>query len=249
AGTDVSKAFHNFLTKREVSNLVFLEKNEGQFRISITSFNEKETIIEPNQKAWSVTNKAWTEALKILHRSTSTQLKKQNLLINDAPELGLTINPILGKRNEFYAVDLKVDPLAVPMFGDEAIDKELEALFVANYPYKYKLMEPGTTEKEMRKQGYLYVVYFIHTRGSVAKELLGYNLSNSESALVSITFPEGPRQSQLKNISASTPVFKVYFKHIDSGNIFLGNKWDADVTWQQALLNNIRGMKAELRIE
>jgi hypothetical protein len=30
---------------------------------------------------------------------------------------------------------------------------------------------------------------------------------------------------------------------------FLEPKWDADVTWQQALLNQIKGMKLELRID
>ena len=104
------------------------------------------------------------------------------------------------------------------------------------------MTEPGIPEKELRKQGQLYVLGFIHARGSVAKELLGYDMTKSESALLSVTFPDG--QQQLKNIPSNTPVFKFYFKHIDSGNVFLGTKWDADVTWQQALINHIRGMKA-----
>lgn len=246
AGVDVTRAFHAFLTKREISNIIFLEKKENNFRISITAFNGHENIVEPKQAAWSVTHKQFDEALKVMFRATAVGLKRENLLINSAVEMGLTINPILGKRNDFFAVDLKVDPLAVPMFGDEALDTELEALMAANYPFKYKLIEPGTTEKDMRKQGYYYVVRFIHTRGSIAKELLGYNTDKTETALVSVTYPgEG---QQLKNIPANTPVFKVYFKHIDSQNVFLGTKWDADLTWQQALLNGIRGLKTEMRI-
>jgi hypothetical protein len=31
--------------------------------------------------------------------------------------------------------------------------------------------------------------------------------------------------------------------------VFLGTKWDADLTWEEALLNQINGMKAELRLE
>lgn len=246
AGADVAKTFADYLTKREVSNLVFLEKNENSFRISATKFTNTEKIVEPKASAWSVSNKSFLEALKVMYRSATVKLKKQNLLVNELPEVGLPINLILGKRNEFFAVDLKVDPLAVPKFGDAAMDKELEEIFATNFPYKYKLVEAGTSEKEMRKQGLLYVVYFIHTRGAVAKELLGYNTIKSETAFVSVTFPE--HQQQLKNIPANQPVYKVYFKHIDSQNVFLGNKWDADLTWQQALLNNIRAMKAELRI-
>ena len=144
----------------------------------------------------------------------------------------------------FLLTDLKVDPLAVPKTGDEAIDKELEEIFKNNYPLKFKMTEPGIPEKELRKQGQLYVLGFIYARGSVTKELLGYDMTKSESALLSVTFQDG--QQQLKNIPSNTPVFKFYFKHIDSGNVFLGTKWDADITWQQALLNHIRGMKARI---
>jgi hypothetical protein len=246
ASKDVSKAFSDYLTKREITNLIFLEKNDQEYKLTITTFAAKETIIEPNQSAWLTSNRLLAEALKTLYRTASNQQKKQNLLINDAPETEAKINPILGKRNEFYATDLKVDPLAIPKTGDEVIDKELEEIFTANYPLKFKMTEPGVAEKDLRKQGQLYVMGFIYTRGSVAKELLGYDMSKTESALLSVTYPEA--QQQLKNIPSNTPVFKFYFKHIDSGNVFLGTKWDADLTWQQALINHIRGMKAELRL-
>ena len=71
-------------------------------------------------------------------------------------------------------------------------------------------------------------------------------MSKGESALISVTYPNG--QQQLKSFSANTPVYKFYFKHIDSGNVFLGTKWDADLTWEQALKNQIKGFKAELKV-
>ncbi|HMG92404.1 MAG TPA: hypothetical protein VK589_20240 [Chryseolinea sp.] len=245
AGMDVTKAFGDYLNKREVTNLLFVHKSEEVFRIIITAYNGKETVIDKQQPAWSRSNNNFNEALKELYRASSSQ-RKQNLLINEMPETGLKINPILGNRNEFYAIDLKVDPLAVPKTGDVAIDKELEEIFKMYYPLKYKMTEPGTPEKELRKQGSLYVVCFVRTRGVVAKDLLGYDTSKSESALVSVTYPDN--QQQLKNIGSNTPVYKFYFKHIDSGNVFFGTKWDADLTWQQALINQIKGMKAELRL-
>jgi hypothetical protein len=246
ASSDVTKAFGDYLEKREITNLFFLEKNESDYRITTTSFNGKESIIDPAQKAWSASNSNLQEALKELYRLASSQQKKQNLLINAQAETGLTINPILGKRNEFFAIDTKVDPLAVPMTGDEAVDKELEAIFTNNYSLKFKMTPPGTAERDLRKQGLLYVICVIRTRDVIAKELLGYERNKSESAIVSVTYPNN--QQQLKNITSNTSVYKFYFKHIDSGNIFLGTKWDADLTWQQALLNQLRGMKAELRL-
>ena len=246
AGKDITKAFGDYLLKREIMNLLFIEKGDEEYRITVTPFNGKETVMDQKQAAWSSSNRILTEVLKALYRATSGQQGRQNLLINDLPEVDLEINPILGKRNEFFAMDLKVDPLAVPKTGDEIIDKELEEIFQANYPLKYKLAEAGTSEKDLRKQGFLYVVCLVHTRGVVAKELLGYDMSKSESALVSVTYPD--IQQQLKNISSNTPIYKFYLKHIDSGNVFFGTKWDADLTWQQALLNQIKGMKAELRL-
>jgi len=245
AGKDVTKAFSEYFVKREIINLLFIEKDEQGFRIIATFYNGKESVIDQKQVAWSKANSNLSEALKDLFRTASSQ-KKQNLLINDAPEMGLQINPIGGNRNEFFAIDLKVDPLAVPKTGDELVDKQLEEIFRMHYPLKYKMTEPGTSEKDLRKQGLLYVVCWIHTRGNVAKDLLGYDMSKSESALVSVTYPEN--QQQLKNISSNTPVYKFYFKHIDSGNVFFGTKWDADLTWEQALLNQLKGMKAELRL-
>jgi hypothetical protein len=246
AGKDVAKVFSDQLIKREIANFAIVQKTDTDYRLTITSFNRKESLVDKGQSAWTLSNKTLTEALKSLQRSTSTGLNKTNLLINTLPEIGLTLDPIIGKRNEFYAVDMKVDLVAIPKFGDEALDKELEQIVTANFPFKFKLTDPGVSEKELRKQGMLYVMNMIHTRAKMAQELLGYNTAKSESAVVSVTYPDG--QQQLRNIPANMPVYKVYFKHIDSGNVFLGTKWDADLTWQSALLNQIRGMKTELRL-
>ncbi len=246
ASKDITRAFSDYLIKREITNLVFIEKGDEGYRITITLYSGKEDIITPGQSAWSTSHRVLTEALKTLGRTASSGQKKENLLINDAPETDAVINPILGKRNEFYATDLTVDLLAVPKTGDEAIDRELEEIFNNHYPRKFKMSEPGIAEKELRRQGHLYVMAFVHTRGTVARELLGYDMSKSESAFLSVTYSDG--QQQLKNIPGNTPVFKFYFKHIDSGNVFLGTKWDADLTWQQALINHIVGMKTELRL-
>ena len=246
ASKDVSKAYSAYLAKREITNLVFIEKSENGYRITITLFSGKEDIVTAGQPAWSTSHRLLTEALKALGRTASSGQKKENLLINDAPETEAVINPIMGKRNEFYATDLTVDLLAVPKTGDETIDRELEEIFKNNYTLKFKMTEPGVTEKELRRQGHLYIMSFVYSRGEVARELLGYDMSKSESAFLSVTYSEG--QQQLKNIPGNNPVFKFYFKHIDSGNVFLGTKWDADITWQQALINHIVGMKTELRL-
>jgi hypothetical protein len=245
-GKDVSTAFADQFVKREIAHIAILEKSELEYKLTFLKFNGKPSLIEQDQPGWVVTNKNLTEALKYIQYTVSSGLKKTNLLINDLPEYGAFANPILGKRNEFYAVDMKVDLVAIPKFGNEAMDKELEQIISANFPFKYKMTEPGVAEKELRKQGLLYTMCVVHTRVQIAQQLLGYSIAKSETAVVSVTYPAG--QQQLRNIPTNTSVYKIYFKHIDSGNAFLGTKWDADLTWQDALLNQIRGMKRELRL-
>ena len=246
AGKDVIRGFYTFLTRREIANLIFAEKSSEGYRITITPFNGKENILSQDQPAWSLSNRLLLEVLKTLNRDALATLKRKNLLINDFPENDQTINPITGKRNEFYAGDMKVDLVAIPKFGVDSLDQQLTSILEEHFPFEYRIVEPDISEKDLRKQGMLYVFCMLHARAVVARQLLQYPSSPAETAYVSITYPGDTPQA--KNIGFNTPVFKIYFKHIDSGKVFLGNKWDADTSWQQALINHIKGMKAELRL-
>lgn len=245
AGRDVAAALARYLNSREIAHLILVQKNPSGFILNIAEYNKKANFFELNQPTWRGENQSLEELLQNLYKNTFSGLKRENFLINDFPENGLTVNPIDGKRNEFYAIDLKVDPLAVPKFGNEEMDRELEEI-MKNYPYKYTLTDPNLSEADLRKQGLLFVLRFVHARAKVAKRVMGYDMTKSESAVVSITYPDS--EPQLKNIHANSEVYKFYFKHIDSENVFLGTKWDADTSWQQALMNQIKGFKLELRI-
>jgi hypothetical protein len=245
AGRDVSVAVAQYLIAREINNLAVIHKKDGQYVLYLTEFNKKANFVEQDQATFTSSNTSLDELLRNVYRVAANSLKRENLLINDYPETGLTINPINGRRADYFAIDLKVDPLAVPKFGNEEMDKEL-AEIMKNYPFKYTLTEAGLAESELRKQGYLFVLRFVHARDKVAKAVMGYDMTKSESAIVSITYPD--KQPQVKNIPANEEVYKFYFKHIESGNVYLGTKWDADTTWQQALINQIKGFRSEMKI-
>ena len=98
----------------------------------------------------------------------------------------------------------------------------------------------------MRRQGFHYVLAFVHTRGNIAKEILGYDISKGDKNYVSITFPSG--QLHLKIIPREKKIYKFYFRHIDNGNVFLGTKWDADEAWHDALRNHVIGFKHEAHL-
>ena len=244
AGRDPSVALAEYLNAREISHIVVLEKDNG-YGLYIVKYNNMADLFAENENAWYRKERSLDVLLQGLFRAANNSLTRENMLINEYPELGMPLNLFKGRRSDFFAIDLKVDPLAVPKSGDEAMDRELEEI-MKSYPYKYKLTEPGLSEAQIRQDGSYYVLRFVYARDKAAQHLLGYDAAKSQSAIVSVTYP-GDRP-ELKNIPANAMVYKFYFKHIDSGNIFLGTKWDADVTWQQALINQLKAFKAELKV-
>ncbi|HET7180106.1 MAG TPA: hypothetical protein VFI14_10280 [Chryseosolibacter sp.] len=245
AGRDPSVALAEYLNSREISHILIFQKENG-YSLHIAAYNNLATLFDVDTPAWFRTERTLDVLLQTLFRMANSSLKRENLLINDYPELAMPLNIFKGRRSDFFAIDLKVDPLSVPKYGDEGMDREL-AEIVKGYPFEYKLTEAGLSEAQIRQGGSYYVLRYVYARDKAAQQLLGYNVTKSQSAIVSVTYPENSTP-HLKNISADTPVYKFYFKHIDSGNIFLGTKWDADVTWQQALINQLRAFKAELKI-
>ena len=246
AGKDITSAFAEYFDSRQVSFLVFLQKSESGYQFTVSAFNQSPELFPNGQAGWQLKNKKISDLMTNIWQDAWRSQKKANYLINDLPETDIVVDAIRGSRQEFYAVDLKVDNLAVPKFGDEAMDKELDEFLLANYPLKYKIVDANSNEQELRNKGFLYVLCFVHTRGTAAKEVLGYDLSKGEKSYASITFPEG--QLKLKIMRSEEPVYKFYFRHIDNGNIFLGTKWDADTKWLDALRNHIIGFKQELKI-
>lgn len=243
---DVQKVFSEYLVKREIKYLAFLKKNTDGIAFTFTEFIKAKELIKPGQPAWTITGKNIQEVSLDIYRTALNSQKRVNMLVSPLPELDLMLRFLKGTRGEYFAVDLKIDKLAIIKFGNLELDSALENIFKAHYPFKYQLFEPGTDEAEIRNKGFLYMLSLIHTRSYAAMELLDYNMSKAGSVIASVSYPNG--QMQLKTIAADEPVYKFYFKQLQNGNVYLGTKWDADSDWQQALLNQIKGLKAELRM-
>lgn len=246
AGNDMQKAFSAYFTSRQVKYVIILEKANDVFFFTATLLGKESNLFDSGQLAWRVSNTRIDNLMLTIWQDSWRSQKKQNFLINDLPETDIFVDPFKGRRGAYYAIDLRVDNLAVIKFGNEQMDKELEQFFLDNYPLKYKIVEAGSNEQELRKQGFHYVLRFVHTRGVIAREVLSYDLSKEEKNYVSITFPTG--QLQLKVIPREKVIYKFYFRHIDTGNVYLGTKWDADDTWLQALRNHVLAFKQEARL-
>lgn len=245
AGGDAEKAHTKYLTRREISFIVFIQKKSSGFSCSITAYNNKPDFIDDGQTAWSIHASTLLQLMNEIYRTALSSYQKKNLLINEVAETELPVRVVEGQRNERYAYDLKIDNLAVPKFTDSVATHELSEIF-KTYPLRYQLTDNAMSDRDLRNKGFLYVLCVVHGRSGVAKELLDYTVNQSESAFVSVTYPGA--EMQLKNIPAETEVYKFYVRHIDSGNVFLSTKWDADTSWQQALQNLIKGLKAEMKL-
>ncbi|GIV37094.1 MAG: hypothetical protein KatS3mg032_1473 [Cyclobacteriaceae bacterium] len=245
ASDEVTSAFAAHFSQREIASLIFVVHRENLWHLTVTAFTGSPALVPGNQPAWHVADSRLAEALNALYRTALNQYRRQNWLIADVPEFTKTISLFTGNRNERFAYDLKVDGLAVEKTGEAAFDAALEEIMQA-YPLKYKIVERNTPVAELRRQGLTYVLRLVYARNIVLRELLGYAVNPGENALTSVTFSNG--QEQIKTLPAHAYVYKVYVRHLDFGHVYLGPKWDADTTWQQALMNFIFGMRTDMRI-
>ncbi len=246
AGHDVRKAYASYLTNRGIKFLILFQKDEKGYRLIFCYFNGKKDLVDANSVAWKQENVSLNELLRTVYRFAVSNLKKQNYLINDFPEMDISINPFIGRINESFSVEVKSFKTAIPKFGNAADDAELEAYLKANFPLKYELVDADATEESLYAKGFRTILRFVHARGIVAKQILGYDVTQVARSLPSAVFVNN--EVQIKTIPSTEVIYKFYFKNIEYGNVFLGNKWDADLTWQDALRNHIQAYKINQKI-
>jgi hypothetical protein len=244
AGPDPVRAFTTYLTSRAIGFLIFFEKDKD-YSLTFVAYNNTRDLVTISAPAWKQSNHSLTDMLTTIYRSAITNQKKQNLLINDYPETDITLKYFIGRRNESHTSDVVSFKVAVAKWGDEKADAELAEILKEHFPVKYELVDPKLEERELGSRGFRTVLRFVHTRGSVAKEILGYDLSQLAHSLSTVYFVNG--EADVKTIPANETIYKFYVKHIEYGNIFLGKGWDADITWQDALKNHLQAMRESLK--
>jgi hypothetical protein len=246
AGHDSRKAYASYFSTRGIKFLIFFQKNPRGFLFTFCNFNGSKEFMDKNSPAWQQENSSLNELLKTIYRFAVSNLKKQNFLINDFPEMDIRINPFIGRINESFTMEVKSFKTAIPKFGNETDDAELAAYLKENLPVKYELVDPLVDEGALLAKGFRTILRFVHTRGLVAKDVLGYDITQVARSLPTAMVVNN--QVQIKTIPSEQVVYKFYFRNIEYGNVFLGPKWDADITWQDALRNHIQALKINQKI-
>lgn len=276
AGEAVTGAIAENFNKRKIESIVLLDKTRQQSgemlnSMIITAFNGSETFLDHGQKAWFNQNLEFDNVLINLYRALGQHnLKLSNYMVIDQPEYFKDTPVMLGRRFEEYQPDLKLDKLVVPAFETIELPSNIEDPVVlqtikntneqitednvrlqeimTQYPFKFGIEDVSKkTNQQLIADGYQYILMNIHTSGKAVKQFLNYKTSATETDYVSVRV-EPDLKVELVTLPVEQPVYKFYIKHLYTGDIFLGSKWDADITWNQALENYINAMKIDLKI-
>lgn len=243
-------------------------KDTERYVVLITKFNGESTLMSNGQVAWKTQSKDLDKSLQKISKGASKQrLVNENLLITDYPELFRDIDVIKGRRAETYSNSLSVDKVAFASFPlviipddrpggiiNNNIAKEGQAAnsrtnadnkklkqMLTDYPFEFGITDAHPDEQALLNQGYSYVIYMLQTTGLGIRYLLDYEIEEGVSDFITVKQKDG--KTTLRNIPTESPVYKFYLKHIRTKDVYVGSRWDADESWEDALINftsNIR---------
>ena len=272
AGLDAKTSFLNPLEQRQIQNLIFIRREEtvlgSEVVLNITKRIDG-PLIKLGQPTYQLRRNAIGEIIAQLGRDVyANKLINQNYLILDQPEFFTDSHVVKGRRNESFNSDLKIGKLAVPLFqryqipvdvdsasipsdklsiiasynrSVEMANQKLEEI-MSTYPFKYELVDYTVGEEHLYRREFSYVLMFLHSTGRSIRELLNYDVDYNETDYITLkTIDEGV--TSLVQLPAGTTVFKYYMKQLVNKEIYLGNQWDADLTWEEALANHLNNFK------
>jgi hypothetical protein len=240
SGVEPFRKFKAEFESRNITHLVIMRMGPTGYTVYLTAFN-KTDFIKPDQTAWQTESPELSNVVDNIYRAASNSGEKlRNFLILRQPEYGPMIDIFDARRAEFYDLNFESDKLAVYPFADTAKIRQV----MASYPYSYEIIDPSIPEKELRSEGFDFVLYYVHTRAENTKKILGYEPNEKVNSYVSESVVDG--KPVINSYSKETPVYKFYIKHVYSGNIFLGKKWDAAPEWEVALQSYISLLRKEL---
>lgn len=242
-----------------------------QFVMVVTPFNKKVSVISQGQSAWRMQLDDLDDMLNSFYKYVAMNISEgSNNLIAEVPEFYADVAIIKGKKQKSLSTDLKKSKIAVPLFEKRRIpsdiptdpvnqialddveawnssvelkNSELKSI-CANYSYNIEFVNFSHGLDSIKGRRIDYVMMWMHTNGKTIKGLLDYQVEENETEYVTLKhLAEG---TVLKRIPVDADVYKFYIKRLYNNDVFLGEDWDADLSWQDALRNYLDHMKKEL---
>lgn len=271
AGPEVTKSYKKILDKRQIVNLVWLsvEGKQYDFTYSLDIYPIKNEIVLSNP-SYRISAKSLNELMLVLGRQVLRQeIPRTNFLIPDKPEFlddlvlytGVRYENIPSRVRSLGIAVIKFDSIPIPDNISE-IDKnkllqqnkeiraanlELDQIMKAHYPFQYDLVAFESVES-LYKKGYQYALMPLTSSGKTIKQMLNYKTTPNENIYVSV-LSKKDQKPVLKRIPANSNLTKYYIKQTIVMDIHVGKRWDADVTWQQSLVNFINNLKFDFNID
>lgn len=255
-----------------ISRVVYQKKKKEVTRYVLlaTTFNGKPSMFSNGQVGWKSQGKDFD---KVLNRvaTAANKYERKNLLINEQPEYFDDVKMVWGEHVEGYLTDLDFGKLAVPIFKtveiptpkptgiiNNLVGKQVEesnALNAKNnqvleekmksYEYEYELVFSEISDIDLSKNGFSYVLLRLYSPGVDIKKLLNYAINEDQDTYTTQIYKDG--KLTIRRIPANGLVYKYYIKHLRTGNIYLGPKWDADESWREALDHMLYNVKVEMK--
>ena len=255
-----------------ISRVVFQKKNKEVTRYVLlaTTFNGTPSFFSNGQLGWKSQGKDFEKTLNRV-AVAANKYKRENLLINEEPEYFNDVKIVWGEHVEGYLTDLDFGKLAVPIFKtveipnpkptgliNNLVSKQVEesnALNAKNnkiledklkaYNYEYELVFDETTDIDLSKDGFSYVLLRLYSPGVDIKRLLNYSINEDQDTYTTQIYKDG--KLTVRRIPANGIVYKYYIKHLRTGNIYLGPNWDADESWSDALDHMLYNVNVEMK--
>ncbi len=255
-----------------LSRVVYQKKNKEVTRYVIlaSTFNGKPSLYSNGQVGWKAQGKDFDKVLSKV-ASAANKYNRKNLLINESPEFFDDVKMVWGEHVEGYLTDLDFGKMAVPRFKivdipnpkpsgviNNLVAKQVEesnALNAKNnkvledkmkgYDYRYELVDPSISDIELSKNGFSYVLLRLYAPGIDIKKLLNYKVNEDQDTYTTQIYKDG--KLIVRRIPANGLVYKYYIRHLRTGNVYLGSKWDADETWGEALDHMLYNVKVEMK--
>ena len=277
SGSDPIEAFSKTMIQRNLKYIILItqtrNENRGEpdhFEVIVTPYNESSSFIDQNANAWKIEGIGLKDVMrKMFNEVYRSELELENYLIMDIPEFFTDVKIIKGRRIETYAMDLKVEKLIVPKFrkivptdstklGSSAfdqikvynreVDKKNQRLeeIMKTYPLAYEISE-DFSDQEVYNKGGQFVLLSLNSTGETIRELLDYKTQPGETVFASIKSIN--MGSTVLRLPKEAVVHKFYVKHVYTKDVYTGLKWDADLTWEEALQNFIFNMKDVLNLK